>query len=93
MCKQVISEHWAHEEGGRIGLLLSKHFSTISSNQPSTQKYTCTTVERLKRLLNPRGQEHEIQIQTILSLPCFKDWQLIQRWVSICVINTNLKQH
>lgn len=90
MCKQVISEHWAHEEGGSTGLLLSKHFSTISSNQPATQKYTCTAVERLKRLLNPSGQEHEIQIQTILGLLCFKDWQLIQRWVSICVINAQI---
>lgn len=68
MCKQVISEYRAHEEGGSTVLLLSKYFSAISSNQSATPEHTCTTMERerLKRLLNPRGQEYELQIQTIL---------------------------
>lgn len=66
MCKQVISA-LAHEEGGSTALLLSKRFSAISSNQPATQEYTCTFGGRMKRLLNLRGQEHELQIQTMQS--------------------------
>lgn len=44
--KQVISKHGAWEEGGSTVLLLSTHFSTISSNQPATQEYPRGTVER-----------------------------------------------
>lgn len=52
--------------------------------------------KRLKRLLNPedKGMNYKYKplfvfIQTT-GLPCFKDWRLIHRWVSICVISTQI---
>lgn len=66
MPTQVISEPWAPEEGSSTVLLLSKHVSAVGSNQPATQAYACTTWREAKRLLNPRGKERKLQIQTIL---------------------------
>lgn len=73
-CTNRSSQSWAHEEEGSTVLLLSKRFSTISSNQTATQEYTRTFGKRLKRLLNLRGQENELQIQTIQSSVGFYLW-------------------
>lgn len=72
-CANRSSQPQAHEEEGSTVLLLSKRFSTSAAIRRLPGIYTHIR-GRLKRLLDLRGQENELQIQTIQSSVGFYLW-------------------
>lgn len=81
--------NWAWEEGGSTVLLLSKHFTTFSNNQPATHRYILLW-RNMKKITESRGQERELQIQTILVFFVLKIGSLFIDGLSSCTTCTQI---